>query len=201
MPRPPSTAIHVAKLDVERIRATEHSRVITALAGLGVSETILREAGTMVREAEKTYRGLLPQRDGLMLSLAFYARVPHLHEVSDLTRKTFNARCRAALGLREDEKIPSGIEARAAAARAARIEEIPQDQAIPGLLQVVEEIVVADERKKAALVIRRDASLTLHNFYEWDNAAIAAAARIAVTRVPGDLEKARARLQAIHPEG
>ena len=207
MPRTPSPAIRLAKPDVDHIRSKERQRVIKTLTlrstpvairravGPSGPEIILRAAGAMVREADTTYREALPKRDELMLSLAFYGCVMNLAAAGDLTRRAFDAKRRAALKLAEKAEIPDGDAARAAA-QAAGVKEIPQDQALRELPEVVEAIITADERKKAALVTRQNISLTLHDSYGWTDVMIAKDAAVSAGRVRDDLTQARERLQA-----
>lgn len=182
-----------ALVNVDEIRRTAHVAATTALTDLIEPDAILRAAATMVADADKILKGSPAfLRRALLLSLVFYTDFEGVARAGAVTQPTLDGMRRTALGLPKETKLPTG-EAAATAARAAGVEEIPADLVLAELPKVVEDLVAAVERRKTAVMIRQDASLTLHEQGKTDQ-EIAALAGVAPGRTREELVIARRRL-------
>jgi hypothetical protein len=186
----------VIPLDATRIRADarkavalKFERPVHPVERLKLAAEIVNTAEADLADDELTTK----HRESL-LSLCFYADLEGLARFSGLSRPTFNGMLGKALGLPAKTQIPAGADG-AAAARAAGIREIPEDQAINNLVEAASKLLPAQERRDVALVFRQDAALALSlPPYDWTSPQIAEVCGVPDIRVRKDWELARKRL-------
>lgn len=165
------TLIRIDRPDFDTLRAEAGAVVAAELGRIASPEERARRAAQIMAEADDQIDAIKPKRDAAALSVWAYEYAMSLEQSMGIRKNAWVKSQRKALGLAPGDALPVG-EARAAAARAAGIEHLP-DAAVT-LPRVSQDLERVRARRKEAQAFRNAALLVLREEpYSWTQQRIA----------------------------